>query len=314
MSLERAFTESVAQPKKRTREEILRDLKSKRGADGPTSKKPAATDEAFVEAKNAGKFKPIGFKAIGSSRVADGKTKRKKKVKAGEPEENGERKKKRKVAAATAPATAAPEPSTSGDPAEEGGPSTAATSSKPIVVTNPELEPVDEDFDIFAGAGEYTGLDLGDDDEGSDDGGPARPSDRRRQGEEEGEVRGQSPSRPGKWLVTSDDERDPTPPPPPAREAKSENRSESSPRRPDRPHRPASDEEEGEMNEEERPMRLQPLSSSMVPSIKDLLAASDEAEKAEKRKARKEKKKAAGGGSGSNEKDTKAKVDRDYQK
>ncbi len=66
--------------------------------------------------------------------------------------------------------------------------------------------------------------------------------------------------------------------------------------------------------EEERPMRLQPLSSSVVPSIKDLLAASDEVEKAVKRKARKEKKKAPGGAGDSIEKDTKAKVDRDYQR
>ena len=43
-------------------------------------------------------------------------------------------------------------------------------------------------------------------------------------------------------------------------------------------------------------------------------AASEEAEKAEKRKARKEKKKAGGGGGGSSERDTKAKVDRDYQR
>ena len=44
---------------------------------------------------------------------------------------------------------------------------------------------------------------------------------------------------------------------------------------------------------------------------------SEEAEKAEKRKARKEKKKAGGGGGGgggSSEKDTKAKVERDYQR
>ena len=68
--------------------------------------------------------------------------------------------------------------------------------------------------------------------------------------------------------------------------------------------------------EEERPMRLQPLASSAMPSIKDMLAMSEEAEKAEKRRLRKEKKKSGGGGGGggTSEKDTKAKIDRDYQR
>ena len=151
-----------------------------------------------------------------------------------------------------------------------------------------------------------------DDDDDSDEEGIGRPSERPPQEGEEGEVRDNGPLRPGKWLATSDDEREPTPPPLPRRESTSAARFESPQRRPDSPHRPPS-EEDGEV-EEERPIRLQPLSSSMVPSIKDLLAASEEAEKAEKRKARKEKKKAGGGGGGSSEKDTKAKVDRDYQR
>lgn len=317
MSLEQAFTELVAQPKKRTREEILRDLKSKRSEAGPSVKEPAVpADEAFVDAKNAGKFKPIGFKPIGGSGAADGKAKRKKTVKAGKTEGDGERKKKkRKVGAETEPEAAAPEPSTDVRRSKEeaipsAGPSTTSP-SKPAL--DPKPEPVDEDFDIFADAGEYTGIDLGDDDEGSDDEPPARLSHRERRDEEEGEVRVTSPLRPGKWLATSDDEREPSPPPPSAREGKSTARSASPQQRPDGPHRPVSDEEEGEM-EEERPIRLQPLSSSMVPSIKDLLAASDQAEKEEKRKARKEKKRAAGGGEGGTEKDTKAKIDRDYQR
>ncbi|KAI1793515.1 RED-like protein N-terminal region-domain-containing protein [Ganoderma leucocontextum] len=316
VSLEQAFTESVAQPKKRTREEILRDLKSKRGAGGPSTDQPVAADEAFVDAKKAGKFKPIGFKPIGSNGAADGKVKRKKKAKAGELEENGERKKKRRVVAETAPETAPPEPSASAGPSKEeiippARPPTGP-SSKPETASEPG--PIDEDVDIFADAGEYAGIDLGDDEEGSDDERPALPSDRRRQDEEGGEVRGNSPLRPGKWLATSDDEQEPIPPPPPARQSKSAARSDSPQRRSDGPHRPASDEEKGEMEEEERPVRLQPLSSSVVPSIKDLLAASEEVDKAEKRKARKEKKKVVGGGGASSEKDTKAKVDRDYQR
>ena len=69
-------------------------------------------------------------------------------------------------------------------------------------------------------------------------------------------------------------------------------------------------------------MRLQPLASSAMPSIRDMLAMSEEAEKAELRKARKEKRKRGGGGEGGGggggeKKDAanlKAKVDRDYQR
>ncbi len=329
VSLEQAFLESIAQPKKRTKAEILSELKSKRGAGVPSAATAAAAaaDKALEEAKKAGKFKPIGFKPVGSGaeKGADGKVKRKKKVKAGELEENAERKKKRKVAA---DATPAPPPTSSPSEQAQDGRASATTPgdvaenvpvagpsiTKPTATPNPEQEPVDEDFDIFAGAGEYTGIDLGDDDEGSEDEGP-KP----RLQEDEGELRDGEAPRPGKWLATSDDEREPTPPPPAAltRDSKSATRSVSPQR-----HGPPSHLEDGEMDEEaeERPMRLQPLASSALPSIKDLLAMSEEAEKEEKRKARKEKKKASGGGggggsaSGSSEKDTKAKIDRDYQR
>lgn len=323
VSLEQAFLESSTQPKKRTKAEILSELKSKRGA---AASAPVEADKALEEAKKAGKFKPIGFKPVGSGaeKGTEGKTKRKKKVKAGEPEENGERKKKRKVNADTiqapAPASIPSEqvqngqasPTQSKDVVADGPVAGPSTTKAPA--PDPEPEPLDEDFDIFAGAGEYTGIDLGDDDEGSD----ADDSKPRPREDEEGELPDSGPPRPGNWLATSDDEREPTPPPPagPARDSKSATRSVSPQR-----HGPPLPEEEGEMDEEaeERPMRLQPLASSALPSIKDLLAMSEEAEKEEKRKARKEKKKAGGGGGGgggggSSEKDTKAKIDRDYQR
>ncbi|TBU27299.1 RED-like protein N-terminal region-domain-containing protein [Dichomitus squalens] len=314
--LEQAFEESSAQPKKRTREEILRDLKSKRGTTSASAAQPSVADKALEEAKKAGKFKPIGFKPVGSISTGDGKVKRKKKVKAGEVEENGERKKKRKVTTETSAGPAAAAPPVSATSIQEersiAGPS-AVPPSKPPPAGEPEPEPVDEDFDIFADAGEYTGVDLGDDDEASDDEGATRPSERKPQDEEDGEVHDSGPLRPGKWLATSDDEREPTSPPSPAREGTSTARSESPQRRPEVPLHPPSDEEDGEM-EEERPIRLHPLSSSAIPSIKELLAASEEAEKAKKRKAKKDKKKAGGGEGVSGEKDIKAKVDRDYQR
>ncbi|KAI0325891.1 hypothetical protein GY45DRAFT_1356508 [Cubamyces sp. BRFM 1775] len=328
VSLEEAYMESAAQPKKRTREEILRELKSKRGAAGAQSAAaPAALtaeDKALEEAKKAGKFKPIGFKPIGGAAEKGEKVKRKKKVKPGEAEENGERKKKRKVTStATSQGQEANVAAKSVEPLDaaateqqpEAGPSSAT--SQPSAPA-PEPEPMDEDFDIFADAGEYTGVDLGDESDASEDGRAEPSSANRREG---GERPVEEAPPPRKWLATSDDEREASravsqPPAPRSTSGRSQSRSVSPQRRAGPPHKSPVEEvreiEEGE-EEEERPMRLQPLASSALPSIKDLLAMSEEAEKAEKRRARKEKKKAAGGAGGS-EMDTKAKVERDYQR
>ncbi|EIW58279.1 uncharacterized protein TRAVEDRAFT_148358 [Trametes versicolor FP-101664 SS1] len=327
VSLEQAFLESAAQPKKRTRAEILSELKSKRGsgtaaaADVPI---PSVVDPALEAAKKAGKFKPIGFKPVGG---AAEKVKRKKKVKAGEPEENAERKKKRKVVPASTTTKAVEEhleqhtSNAAASPERETVKQSEAGPSSPVTKPPPEPEPVDENFDIFADAGEYTGVDLGDSDE-EDKPGTSAPV---RDADEEGEVQDGGAPRPRKWLATSDDEREEgraaSHPPERARSNESRSRSGSPQRRP---------EEDGELQdeeeEEERPMRLQPLASSVMPSIKDLLAMNEEAEKADKRRARKEKKKGGGGGGGAgegatggsaggrSEKETKAKVDRDYQK
>ncbi|OJT13927.1 Protein Red [Trametes pubescens] len=325
VSLEQAFLESAAQPRKRTRAEILSELKSKRGAGAlGAAEAPAPSavvDPALEAAKKAGKFKPIGFKPVGG---AAEKVKRKKKVKAGEPE-NGERRKKRKVVPASTTTTTVqehPEQHTSNaaaSPEHEALKQPEASPSSSVTKPPQEPEPVDEDFDIFANAGEYTGVDLGDSDE-EDKPGTSVPA---RDAGEEGEVREDGVPRPRKWLATSDDEREEgravSHPPERARSDGSRSRSGSPQRRP---------EEDGELQdeeeEEERPMRLQPLASSVMPSIKDLLAMSEEAEKADKRRARKEKKKGGGGAAGEgaaggnaggrSEKETKAKVDRDYQK
>ncbi|CDO69627.1 hypothetical protein BN946_scf184851.g15 [Trametes cinnabarina] len=341
VSLEQAYLESVTQPKKRTREEILRELKSKRGVSGePTAAAPvvpSAADKALEEAKKAGKFKPIGFKPVGGAPEKGEKVKRKKKVKAGELEENGERKKKRKVASSSA---AAPDTQLQGDrqdaskpavqqtPAaaaqHEAGPSSSAAkpiSTNPPPAPEPESEPVDDDFDIFADAGEYTGVDIGDESDDSSGDRPG-PSGARREGEEDGEVKEDEAPPPRKWLATSDDEREPSrsvsqpPLPSGSRSPRSASRSVSPRRRAASLHKsPVVEEGEAEDVEEERPLRLQPLASSAVPSIKELLAMSEEAEKAAKRRARKEKKKAAVADGGEvSERDLKAKVERDYQR
>ncbi|KAJ8695298.1 C-24(28) sterol reductase [Pleurotus ostreatus] len=65
-------------------------------------------------------------------------------------------------------------------------------------------------------------------------------------------------------------------------------------------------------------MRLQPLESSALPSIKDFLAMDEAAEKDAKRRKRKEKKKAGGGGGGGEGEGStmtaEARAERDYKR
>ncbi|KAK0438104.1 RED-like protein N-terminal region-domain-containing protein [Armillaria borealis] len=88
-TLEIAFLGEISEstvPKKRTREDIVRELKSKRSKTGD-SQQPSATTDAPLPSS---KFKPIGLKPINQG---DAETKKKKKVK-----KNGDvEKKKRKV-------------------------------------------------------------------------------------------------------------------------------------------------------------------------------------------------------------------------
>ncbi|KAJ7623165.1 hypothetical protein FB45DRAFT_869833 [Roridomyces roridus] len=144
-SLEQAFmgVTSPSQPtvpKKRTREDIVRELKEKRGIKSATVESTVDTLEA---AKKQGKFKPIGFKPIGGAETKTKKAERKKKKRKIEPAEE-------EKATPPLPDSAAP------------AAAPVASSSKP----SPPKEdpPEDDDFDIFAGAEEYE-ADFGDDDD-----------------------------------------------------------------------------------------------------------------------------------------------------
>lgn len=267
-ALEQVFQEaSSSLPKKRTREEIVNELKSKRlkGPGTPEGDVLKVVDAPLEEAKKAGKFKPIGFKPIGS---ADGAKKKKKvKVKAKAKEDAAGVKKKvttkpvAKSGEGKAPAT--PEPAT------------AASTSKnvPTAQPVPEPEPLDGEFDIFAGAGEYTGVDLGDDDESEGEISETEGKRARTSATPDADA---PPSR--HWFETEEEKAQRTSASPP--------RSKSSP-----PEMIPEEREEGEEEEEEAPARLAALASSSIPSIRDFLAMDAEAEKAEKRRAKKEKKK-----------------------
>lgn len=144
--------ELTSQPKKKSRQDLIRELKEKRGQDKPAESK--AADAGIEEAKKAGKFKPIGFKPIGGD--PEGK-KRKKEKEGGE-----KRKKKRKVEGFDNT------PEASGSAKSPAPPlSTTLTSGNPQKEKEPEPEPVDPDFDIFAGVEEYTG-EIGDGSEDED--------------------------------------------------------------------------------------------------------------------------------------------------
>ncbi|EMD39090.1 hypothetical protein CERSUDRAFT_112785 [Gelatoporia subvermispora B] len=297
---------SASAPRKRTREEILAAIKNKRAKTGDkadTTPEPVVlkgADVALEEAKKAGKFRPIGFKPIGGEKKV-------KKVKA---KEKGEKKRKAdakpggeqpltmSAQAAEAAASATP----------EAGPSKPPAAKAP----EPELEPLDESFDIFADAGDYTGVDIGDDDESSE-------SDRemRAEEQEEGEERpdAQAPAPRVRWVDVEEDDRASPPkagsvpselaPKPSKSQSRSPPPAEVRARPPDEQY---SDGEE----EEERPMRLQPLASSAIPSIRDLLEADKAADKSQKWRDKKGKKKQEKG-EGKPEVD-KNKLDRDYKR
>ncbi|THG97251.1 hypothetical protein EW026_g4710 [Hermanssonia centrifuga] len=244
-ALEQVFQEaSSSVSKKRTREDIVRELKNKRQKSEAAEDVPAVKPDAPLEqAKKAGKFKPIGFKPIGSTEGT-----KKKKAKA-----------KEEGAGAGVPVKAVPEP---------------------------VPEPLNEDFDIFADAEEYAGVDLGDDDESDSE--PTEKDDK--QSTPPVDV----PAK-GKWFETEDPEPGQLETP-----ATPEGNLKS-------PSTPPPEREDGEeQEEEEAPVRLVPLASSSVPSIRDLLAMDAEVGKREQRKAKKEKRKGGLSAEG--------KIDRDYQK
>ncbi|KAJ7446710.1 RED-like protein N-terminal region-domain-containing protein [Mycena latifolia] len=293
-SLEQAFMAVASEttvPKKRTREELLRELKEKRGIKSNTATTPDSkpNDDAIEAAKKQGKFKPIGFKPIGG--VAE-KPKRKKAK--GDGVEGERKKKKRKVEGAVEKGEAGETSSLLPPPPLPSDPAPTASSSTLV----PPEDDMPDDFDIFAGAGEYEGIDLGDEED--DDEPPAVEPDKPEL--EDGEEFTDAPPL-RKWF--EDDEPEPL---------SSSSKLPLAPVNVKPPVHSADDDEEGEL---EQPTRLVPLASSALPSIKDLLAMDKAANSSDKWKKRKDKKK-----SGKDEGDTtskpkmtaEVKVERDYKR
>ncbi|KAL5513155.1 hypothetical protein ACEPAH_3553 [Sanghuangporus vaninii] len=330
--------EEVLPSKKRTREDIVRELKNKKTKSEANGGDATAqvVDKSIEEAKKEGKFKPIGFKPIGgsNSKAKDGKEKEVKKKKKRKVEGNAAAAQTTATSSAGAGAKKVDEPS---------GLNVMQDSDKeplrPVPASTPEPEPLNEDFDIFAGAGEYEGIDLGDDDEDDSVNGDSsreRKSDSpsethspevsRQEQTERRDDEQQNEPRPNRKWIEDGEELDKSPSTPPDRrlpihaDAKGKHRATT----PHLDEPPSSDvHSEHEVEPDSKPesiSRLAPLASSSIPSIQDILAADAAREAEEKRKARKEKqknKRGGGGGEGGGEKkkvSAEAKINRDYQK
>ena len=293
-SLEQAFQDISSQPtvpKKRTREDLIRELKEKRtqkgeGAASVTATKTAEEDARLLEeAKKKGKFKPIGFKPVEESA-------KKKKIKVNG--KNGERKKKKRKVVEDG----ATEDASTNEKATQGPESnvhlTASAPAPPPPSSEPEPEP--DDFDIFAGAGEYEGIDLGDEEE--DDGEEETPMQRN-------EAQNEEPltvAIPTHWVETDEPE--------PTSDKQEPLLSTINPQsQPPQPEVREEDEEDGQ------PTRLVPLASSALPSIKEFLAMDGAAGSRGKRKKRGGKKEGAKDVNEDSKKRTaEAKADRDYKR
>ena len=252
-----ASTSSVPTSTKRSRADIIKELKEKRANEGEVEE---PKEEAVAEkTTNSSKFRPIGFKPIGSS--TEEKVKKKKRNEGGEP-----KKKKRKV-----------EPSTV-DTGEKAGQKSIPTPPPPPVehvasisasTKTIQAETAEDDFDIFADAGEYKGVEFGSDDDDN----------------EESETGHERPPRPEPKVTSAEDV-----PAPPSRgwfDDAAEPEPDGQP-----PQTPAEKPTPVRVEaEEEQLARLAPLTSSAIPSIRDFLAMDEAVEKEEKRKARKEKRK-----------------------
>lgn len=242
--LEQAFAESSAfhdseqvAPRKRTRQDLIRELKQKRLENEGQPPDTNKVDAPLEEAKQRSKFKPIGFASTG---------KRKK-------EEADKKKKRRKVDT---------DQNVSDSQVK---PFMADTKIIPKPHDAPVEEGFDDNFDIFAGAGEYTGVDI----------------DENEEAKVESPHKIEESSLPQRWLAMGDSEF------------------------PVKPHVSTQspipvpeDTKTAAEQDQEVAKRLAPLESSAVPSIKELLEMHDVADKYDKKMKQKEKKQRKRGGKG----------------
>ncbi|BGP01057.1 hypothetical protein NBRC10513v2_004931 [Rhodotorula toruloides] len=252
--------------KKKTRDELLAELKAMRGGQAASASPPVEKDPRFKplggsSGDKMGKGKEIagaasGWKAVGAA--GDGEKKKRK---------------KKKVAPAPAPAV------TEAQPAKK-------ESSPPPAPLPPQPAPedIDDDMDIFGDAGEYKGLDSDDSDE--EDSTPAKPAASPPPHAEA------APATKRKYF-DDDEEDDPqystsTAPNAVTDLAAKQAAADAAAAEVKRSRRTGGGEDDEGEEEEAAAMRLEGLSRS-GPSVKELLEMDKAAEAEEKRKAKKAK-------------------------
>lgn len=281
--LESAFMEaSVPVPKKKTRDELVDELKQARSSASATY----VTQDGLERAKMAGKFKPIGAP---DKPIEKEKTKRKKRANDGA--EDGERKKKkRKVESEPAAEAQINRDNNDKLPGQKVFEETPSEDARITRVGStkekaPTLLPIDDDDDIFADAGEYQGLEVSDGDD--DDEEEEKPKTLSKPSGRHSPPRGSPSNKPTRNWFGEPVELD--------RPPVSLKPSSIAPA-PIVPFSESTSKPQLKVNEQEGDLiegaKLRGLASSAVPSIKDLLAIDQAAEREEKRKAKKEKKKA----------------------
>lgn len=239
------------------------------------------------DATKTSKFKPIGFKPVG------GEKEKKKQIKH---DRNGEKKKKKKKEK---------EPTEVGQQAEVTSAGPSLVPEEKANASLPAEEALEEDVDIFGDVGEYEGLDTGDDEDDED----AMNVERHRPTAYSPSTDVPEPSgtsgRKKRWFLEDDEPGSSHSAPPPLPSPLASTSTSAPP--------PVSSSLEDEETYEDAPMRLVPLSSSALPSIKEFLAMDKAAENEDKKRKRKEKNKNKKDGEGS-KLTAEGRAERDYKR
>lgn len=305
-SLEAAFQEAQPMPlvpKKRTRADIIRELKEKRTSTSSTGAvTQASMNKPFEDAKKVGKFKPIGAPDNTTGHELSNKSKGKGHDKAG----RGDRKKKRRKVEHMIAADKHHNEASMANPSSEKHilsslPPHDLSPDSPNEHHNPNdqvlepdsIEDPEDEVDIFADAGEYEGVDFGE-----DEGEEQRPSNVDSEERVVSHAKLDNIATVKGWFI--EDEPTSAPNPSPAMPLSTPPIKTPVPPEPD-----------CEETEPTQVIRLAPLASSVLPSISDFLAMDAEADAKKKRKTKKEKTK---GGEKTEKGRTDVKLDRDYKR
>lgn len=281
----------AATGKKRTRDDIIAELKARNTSGGGGVAVETAVGAEHDKQQSNSRFKPIGASS-GWKKVAAATSE------TAEPEKKKRR--KRKVVAVQHEADVAPSPAKDPTPPPAPAPARAEPAPQPLPLMKPTVDLEDDNFDIFGDAGDYKGLDTdsdSDSDSGLDETQKKEAVTANEHEEHKPEIKSEVSPVPNPHASTSkrkyfdDDDEEENEPDTTAPSQVTKLGAANASANADRLRRSGAgsraagaDEPEDGEEEQQRPMRLQPLSKSAIPNVKDLLDMDREAEKEEKRK------------------------------